>query len=320
MNEDQTQGLEQLDELPINDKVVFQPIEEMEDGADIIEDDNYREIDDDDETDYTLAYKEWAESYGIEIDEDEVIEDEDTFNKKIGDYYIKKRYGDNNPFLDLAETNVDLKQVMDTYAQYDQVIAMEDGELYVSSQATNELQNAIQNNPSLANNAQKQQEFYQNAYNHYAEKIKGADSSVVKSLADPVRKQYVDAKNNLIPSLKERQIQLAKQEEEVYEATRKNIIDKVKKEPFFADDNNAELVDYFTEMTSLKNGKSPIVEKFNNDMDFFRKVIEFSYLEENGLLEKAFTKKVLKTKRVPPKLRNSKGSVGLRMIDTSKKH
>jgi hypothetical protein len=320
MNEDQTPELEQLNELPIfNDKVIFQPIEEMEDGADIVEDDNYREIDDNDEEDYTLAYKEWATSLGIEVDDNIEIKDAKEFEDKVANYYIEKKFGKDNQLLELAKSNVDINQVMNTYAQYDQVIAMDDRDLYISAQATDALNDAVKKHPQL-NSQEAQQEYYNKLVDHFSSKVKNADNELLASLAQPIRAKYQEAKDNLIPSIKTQQSNMQKEYEKEFMKKKETIKSKIKDNPFYAEKKDLDLMEYFDNMTSFDKGKTAFENKLENDPEFYRKMIELSYLEEKGLLEKTLTKKTIKGKYIPPKLRNSSGSIGLRMIDTSKKH
>lgn len=324
MNED-AQTLEELQAaMPIDDKVVFAPIEEFEDGNDVVIEDTIDKPllnQDEETTDYTQSYREWAESNGIEYDEEEVIKTEADFEKKVSDYYIKKRYG-NNPLLDLAEKNIDLNRVVDAYRQYDQVLSLDDKELYLRSQATNALNHYIEKNPSIKNEQDIHQKVYKQAIEYYADKVKNADDELLRGLANPIRQKYAEARDGLIPRIKSNQEAEMVQQYETYNKVRSEIKSELKKEPYFITKNDDDFVDYFEKITEINDsGTSAIVERFNNDRDFFKKVIEFAYLEENGLLEQAFTNKVLKSRKSAPKLKSMGGrSIGLRMIDTSKKH
>lgn len=323
MNED-AQTLEELQaSLPMSDEVVFAPVEEFEDGNDIVEEDSIdRPLlnENDNVGDYTQSYREWAENNGIQYDENEVIETAEDFERKVSDYYIQKRFG-NNPILELAENNLDINKVVDAYRQYDQVLSLNDKELYLRNQATNALNQYIKQNPGIQNDTAVHQDVYRQAMEHYDKKLSTSDPEVIKSLADPIRQKYAQARENLIPNLKQNQHQNIEQQYQRYNLYRNQMRNEIQKESFYVPAENKDFVDYFEEVTRIEDGVSEIVDRFNNDKDFFKKVIEFAYLEENGLLERAFTNKVLKSKRAAPKLKSVGGrSIGLRMIDTSKKH
>lgn len=313
-----TEELQELDLPQIDDKVIFQPIEEDEDGADIVQEQTDFAIEDDEE-DYKSAYMDWASSVGIEVDENIKIESAEDFENHVANYYIEKKFGKDNQLLDLASNNIDIKEVMNTYAQYDQVIAMDDRDLYISSQATDALNAAIKTNPQLKDQS-AQQNYYNQLIDHFSNKVKNADNDLLASLAAPIRAKYEEAKNNLIPSVKTQKSSRDKKYEEEFKKTRELMKRQVKDNPYFAEKKDVDLIEYFDSMTKIEKGKTQFEQRLQKDTGFLRKMVELAYLDENGLLEKTLTKKTIKGKYIPPKLRNSSGGVGLRMIDTSKKH
>lgn len=313
-----TEELQELDLPQIDDKVIFQTIEESEDGADIAQEQTDFAIEDEEE-DYKSAYMDWASSVGIEVDENVKIESAEDFENHVANYYIEKKFGKDNQLLDLASNNIDIKEVMNTYAQYDQVIAMEDRDLYISSQATDALNAAIKTNPQLKDQS-AQQNYYNQLIEHFSSKVKNADDDLLASLAAPIRAKYEEAKNNLIPSVKTQKSSINKKYEEEFRKTRESMKKQIKENPYFANKKDVDLIEYFDSMTKIEKGKTQFEQKLKNDTEFLRKMVELAYLDENGLLEKTLTNKTIKGKYIPPKLRNSSGSIGLRMIDTSKKH